>query len=75
MHIYIVTFIGLTKMQYVIRKVSQQTEHTIHLRQVGTDKSLRTALIEAKRKQWTNIVVDLDAAKSSSLLKMVTVNY
>lgn len=67
----IITFSGLTKMQYVIRQFSQQIGKAIHLRQTEGGEHMRELLTEAKKKQWTNIIVDLTASQTSLLLKMV----
>lgn len=68
---YHVFVLGLAKMQYVIRHFSQQMGKAIHLRQTDGGENMRELLTEAKRKHWTNIIVDLTAPQTSLLLKMV----
>lgn len=63
-------FTGLTKLQVVIRKMSQETGKVFHIRH-ATDKNMREILMEAKRKQWTNIIADLSSKQTALLLKMV----
>ncbi|VDI72337.1 glutamate receptor, ionotropic, invertebrate [Mytilus galloprovincialis] len=61
---------GLTKMQVIIQDISKESGKAIHLRQVSSNTNMRELLMEAKRKQWTNILADLNASQTSLLLKM-----
>lgn len=60
-------------MQVIIQDISKESGKAIHLRQVSSNTNMRELLMEAKRKQWTNILADLNASQTSLLLKMVNI--
>ena len=71
---FVLYFTGLTKLQVVIREMSQETGKVFHIRH-ATGKNMREILMEAKRKQWTNIIADLSSKQTALLLKMVKYSF
>ncbi|XP_060072907.1 glutamate receptor ionotropic, kainate 2-like [Ylistrum balloti] len=60
---------GLVKMQNILRSVSQEPSKNVYIRQADRT-NMRQVLKEAKKKNWTNMIVDMNATGTGLLLKI-----
>lgn len=66
-----VSVTGLVKMQTILRSVSQKPNKNVYIRQADRT-NMRQVLKEAKKKNWTNMIIDMNATGTALLLKIVS---